>query len=68
MVLKCFLETKENKSSHLSEEGGEKKKEKKNHTRKKASKSQVLLKVQATVFIASSPVSLALENLQFSLG
>lgn len=41
---------------------------KKKHTRKKASKSQVLLKVQAIVFIASSPVSLALENLQFSLG
>lgn len=65
MVLKHFLETKENKSSHLSEEGGEKKKEKK--PRREASKSQVHLKVQAIVFIASSPVSLTLENLQFSL-
>lgn len=61
--------TKQKKTNpHISQKKEGKRRKKKKHTRKKASKSQILLKVQAIVFIASSPVSLALENLQFSLG
>lgn len=68
MVPKHFLETKENKPPYLTEEGGKKRAREKVHMQE-ASNSQVPLKVQAIVFIASyyhvSPTS---ENLQFSLG